>query len=226
MTAPIPFPRASDPGDTGFRDGPFAFVDLEASSLNVGSFPIEVAWVGPSVPAETHLIRPAPGWVEWCPRSERVHGIPLATLLDEGEPAEAVAARVDGLLDGVTCYVSAPSFDGMWLRMLHVAAGMPWRLDVVNSDKAWIRAAWPLTDLVDSIPHGPGAPARLRHALLDRRDHLIGTAHEAAEDLGRPAHRALPDAERMLFTYLEIERACMAEALLHGPPPASPRPST
>ena len=133
-----------------------------------------------------------------------------------------MAAWVDGIFGGVTCYVSVPSLDGMWLRMLHAAAGLAWTLDIVNSDKAWLRAAWPVPALADAIP--PGAGSRLRHALLCRRDHIIGSAHEAEEDPGRPMHRALSDAERMLFKYFEIERACMAEALLHAPPPAASRP--
>ncbi|MFT8246485.1 hypothetical protein [Roseomonas sp. BN140053] len=41
------------------------FLDLEASSLHYGGFPIEVAWVAEDGVGEVHPISPAPGWGEW-----------------------------------------------------------------------------------------------------------------------------------------------------------------
>jgi hypothetical protein len=69
------------------------FVNLEASSLGRGSFPIEVAWVNEDGQGESYLIRPAEGWLTpaagnpaWSPQSERTHGIALAALLEHGVP--------------------------------------------------------------------------------------------------------------------------------------------
>ena len=76
------------------------FVDPEASSLARRSFPVEVAWVDQDGHGESYLIRPADtllspehGPLEWSPASERIHGISLATLLDEGTNHERVAHR-------------------------------------------------------------------------------------------------------------------------------------
>ena len=51
------------------------FVDFEASSLHVGSFPIEAAWVREDGVGEAHLITPEDDWHEWSYASESIHGI-------------------------------------------------------------------------------------------------------------------------------------------------------
>ena len=81
------------------------FLDFEASSLMKGSFPIEIAWVDQDGRGESHLIRPTDEWMtlndgqpEWSAESERVHGIPLATLIAEGVDAAWVARRAEEVL--------------------------------------------------------------------------------------------------------------------------------
>jgi len=51
--------KAPEPGFKGLR-----FIDSEASGLLPGSFPIEIAWVDESGQGESHLIRPAIGWLD------------------------------------------------------------------------------------------------------------------------------------------------------------------
>lgn len=83
------------------------FVDIEASSLLPGSYPIEVAWVGEDGHGEGYLLRPEPGWTEWSPESEAVHGIAPALLWDQGLPCGVVARRVAEVLgDGRARVVS------------------------------------------------------------------------------------------------------------------------
>ena len=81
------------------------FLDVEASSLADGSFPIEVAWVDETGQGEHYLIRPAPRWLDgagfplaWNVGSERLHGISFATLLVEGISHVRVAKRVAQVL--------------------------------------------------------------------------------------------------------------------------------
>jgi hypothetical protein len=61
------------------------FMDLEASSLMPGGFPIEIAWVDETGHGESYLIRPADVWLDddrdhpnWSWQSEQVHGIRLS----------------------------------------------------------------------------------------------------------------------------------------------------
>lgn len=56
----------------------FIFLDIEASGLGSGSFPVEIAWVSEGGAEESHLIRPAPGWTQWSRRAEALHGITRA----------------------------------------------------------------------------------------------------------------------------------------------------
>lgn len=41
------------------------FIDFEASSLNHGFVPIEIAWVDEDGQAEAYLIKPEAGWDDW-----------------------------------------------------------------------------------------------------------------------------------------------------------------
>ena len=97
------------------------FIDLEASSLLPGGFPIEVAWVDQNGQGESYLVRPPPAWLQaeaaWSTDSERVHGISLATLMAEGLPVEQVAKRVAEALAPahVMACSDAPGFDGGWI---------------------------------------------------------------------------------------------------------------
>ena len=109
------------------------FLDFEASSLLPGSFPIEVAWVLEDGSGESHLIRPADGWLDpargnpgWSPQSERVHGISLSTLAEDGKPAEKVAAMAQAVLSSpqVLACSDAPSHDAYWLQRLYEAGGI------------------------------------------------------------------------------------------------------
>lgn len=71
------------------------FLDIEASGLRRGSFPIEVgvAWLSiVDIGSRAELIEPAPHWnrSSWSPDSEAVHGISRGVLACRGRPAEEV----------------------------------------------------------------------------------------------------------------------------------------
>ncbi len=102
-----------------------AFLDFEASSLSDESYPIEVAWVFEDGQEESHLIRPAAGWIDWDPKAERIHGISRAALQANGEPSDAVARRLVEVLSGHRLFASAPSWDGKWMSVLIRSAGFP-----------------------------------------------------------------------------------------------------
>ena len=113
-------------------DRNIAILDVEASALGPGSFPIEVGVAlvrGPSEPLAVgaKLIRPTIEWLEagvWSKSSEAVHGIPLELIQREGEAVEEVCDWLNGLLGRNTIVATdAPRYDQDWLDTLFAAAG-------------------------------------------------------------------------------------------------------
>jgi hypothetical protein len=178
------------------------FLDFEASSLAKRSYPIEVAWVFADGRAESHLIRPAPGWTDWDAEAEAIHGISFAQLQREGEPHDAVAARMVEQLSEHDLYASAPSWDAKWLNALLRSVGFPkhhLRLrktgDMIAREVAAILAGQEVREAVEAI--------------LEKA---------AAARNGPPAHRALPDAQADRLRWL----AALDEA--NRRPGLDPRP--
>ena len=108
-----------------------AILDVEASALELGSFPIEVGVAlirGPTEPIRVgaKLIRPTTDWIEtgvWSKSSEAVHGIALEIVKREGEPVEEVCVWLNELLGKNTIVATdAPRYDQDWLDALFEAA--------------------------------------------------------------------------------------------------------
>ncbi len=106
------------------------FMDFEASGLSPESYPIQVAWsAADGSVTECWFIEPAPayGWAleeAWDASAERVHGIPFATLLEQGKPAALIAARMNEQLGGQIIYVDGGAFDQIWCGQLFAAADL------------------------------------------------------------------------------------------------------
>lgn len=108
-----------------------AVLDLEASALGQGSYPIEVgvAIIRPvPLPILTWstMIRPTEAWLAtgvWSPASAAVHGIPLETVRQQGMAVENVCEQMNQLL-GYNSIVAtdAPRDDQDWLDTLFQAA--------------------------------------------------------------------------------------------------------
>jgi hypothetical protein len=159
-------------------------MDFEASSLAKRSFPIEVGWVFEDGRSEAYLIRPAPGWEDWDPQAERIHGIPRAALDRDGVPHDVVARRMVETLGGHDLLASAPSWDGKWLSTLLRAATYPRHALRVRDTEAAQRetAMGILADVVEA-----DALAVMVEGIL-----LLTGVRDRH---GSPAHRALADAE-------------------------------
>ena len=171
------------------------FLDFEASSLAKGSYPIEVGWIFEDGRSDSLLIRPAPGWTEWNDESEALHGISRATLDAEGVAHEEVARRLLQALSAHEVYVSAPSWDGMWLSVLLRASGLPRHaMRLKDADEAHLEIARDvLRPLVSAETLEDFAAAALDRAKT-----------QAAE---RPvAHRALDDARAERELWLSMAR--------------------
>lgn len=180
------------------------FLDFEASSLADEGFPVEVGWVGEEGEAEAHLIRPAPGWTDWDPAAEAIHGISRDTLEREGEPHDAVARRMVDVLAGHALCASAPSWDGKWLSLLLRAAGLPRHaLRLRDSDDLRAERA---RALMAGAAEGPRLEVEVAAVVARAR---------AAVSVRPPAHRAGADAlsEREEWRLVERWAAERARAL-------------
>lgn len=155
------------------------FLDIEASSLRRGSFPIEVgvAWISiVDIGSRAELIKPAPNWnrSSWSPESEAVHGISRRELASRGRPAEEVA---EWLLNEIkrsdTVISDAASYDQRWLDLLLATVGAKGAVRLVDFDA-----------FVASV--GLNKLKRI-YAELDQRE---------------IPHRAAADAERLAWAYV------------------------
>lgn len=171
------------------------FLDFEASSLSVRSYPIEIAWVFQDGRSESHLIAPAPDWVDWDEAAEAIHGIARTTLVSDGEPHELVAHRAVEALTGCDLFASAPSWDGKWLSGLLRAATLPRHLLRLRDTDEALRET--VAEILRPV---------LSAAQFDLEVQRIVAGANASKSR-RPAHRALADATAELETWLRARQA-------------------
>ncbi|MCR0985021.1 3'-5' exonuclease family protein [Roseomonas populi] len=189
------------------------FLDFEASSLAVASFPVEAGWVTEDGEGEAHLIRPAPGWDDWSAEAERMHGLSREHLAREGKSVEEVARRILDVLgtEGVTVATDAARWEQMWLNRLMQAAGLMHSIKVLELEREVL-----LPEAQRILHLAPAEGTRGAHlargALLDRASEIVGDSQHAEKELRRVRHRALQDAEGMRWWWLEV-RERVAEAL-------------
>lgn len=159
--------------------GKLAFIDLEASGLASGSWPIEIgmAKVAPddTITSASQLIRPDPGWSDqhWSSQSARIHNISRHAL-DFAPTAREVAGWIMGELQGRVAVSDAPGYDGRWLTML---------LRTIDPE--------PAVEIVDFY--------QLVAVTYDYD--RVRRVYRALDVLPIP-HRAAPDAERLLRAFI------------------------
>jgi hypothetical protein len=80
---------------------------------------------------ESHLIRPTANWASeewlsmaWNPEAEKIHGISLERLMDEGLDVRTSAERVLESFRGKFLISDNPAYDAVWLTRLFQAADM------------------------------------------------------------------------------------------------------
>lgn len=178
-----------------------AFLDLEASSLNRDSFPIEIGWVFDDGSGESFLIRPEPSWVDWSSNAQALHGISMETLLDQGHPASEVADRTTLALRGCLVVSDAPGADQKWLDSLAEAANIDRIVTVRHYYEALNVAFRPLMARV-----AEGASGHLSADALtkDIASQIVIRAHAEEQILARPRHRALDDALSLRRIWLSV----------------------
>lgn len=109
-----------------FTPEEFIFTDIEASSLDVGSFPIEIGWSGVDLVPHHFLIKPHESWtrVFWNPQSEKIHNISWEKLMDEGiDPLEAAERIIDAFRQKIIVSDS-PFYEAKWFLRLFETLGI------------------------------------------------------------------------------------------------------
>lgn len=155
-------------------------LDLEASSLSPGGFPVEVAVASVATgEVRSWLIRPEPDWVErgvWDNNAAAIHGLTLAQLERQGIAPSSVVEELTGFLWGAFVLSDNPRHDDGWLRTLYAAAGASRPPADIQSFQAFA------ADLAMGVSRTP------QQALED--------AEAAAWVMFPEQHRASPDAAR------------------------------
>lgn len=186
------------------------FVDFEASSLNAGSFPIEIAWVNMDGHGESYLILPPQAWLDgggWSRESAAIHGIGLDKLLHDGVPMERVAKRAaDALsLTGVVACSDQPAFDGFWMRMLLDAGGENRSVTLLDVQQLY---GWACRPLLDGLAGLDGAEReQAEQDVRSKAAGIVARAQEAEARRPRVKHRALEDALSMWRTWRAVREA-------------------
>ena len=109
---------------------PLCTIDFEASSLDDGTYPIEVGiarWQEPDAPIQTWstLIKPLPNWERhgsWTHSAEEVHGI-TRRQLGEGMTARKAMDTLNAMIGKNVAHCDGGAFDRKWFEMLQYAAG-------------------------------------------------------------------------------------------------------
>lgn len=168
---------------------PVVLIDFEASALigrGVRSFPIEVALGWPdSGDVREWLIRPEPEWLEswdWSAESEKIHGLRIEYLQENGKLRERIAREVLAAIDGHEPLSDNPAFEQVWLWILNGGAFPGVRIGALG-------------ELLEEIA-GPG-PAGAE---------LLRLAHASAQEIAPKTHRAAADVRHMMALLRELLR--------------------
>ena len=99
-------------------------IDIEASGLGRGSYPIEVGFITSEGKTGCTLIRPESDWTHWNREAEALHGITRELTKQKGKRIELVAAWLNENLAGQIVYTDGWMNDMCWLGRLFDEAGM------------------------------------------------------------------------------------------------------
>jgi len=97
------------------------FLDVEASSLSMDSYPIEVAWSDKQGKIESHLINPysVEYWTDWDFNAQQIHGISRKQCREKGVHPRFLCGRMSKSIEpGETIYADGGPFDEGWVDVL------------------------------------------------------------------------------------------------------------
>lgn len=100
------------------------FLDVEASSLDSSSYPIEVAWSDANGIIESHLINPyaVESWTNWDFSAQQIHGISRKQCRENGVHPKFLCDRLSqSIRPGEIIYADGIPFDAWWIDSLYEA---------------------------------------------------------------------------------------------------------
>lgn len=121
-----------------FRGKAVLFVDIEASALEQGSYPIEIGWAPAGLlECEGFLIKPTHEWLYngiWSEESGELHGITRKRLLSEGLDVLDAVKRLGLAFSEKLLATDAVQWDSFWLHQLYDAVARPCPFDLKPLD--------------------------------------------------------------------------------------------
>jgi hypothetical protein len=180
------------------------FLDFEASSLDAGSYPIEIGWVGENGQGESYLIEPHWSWSGWSAASEQVHHISQETLRTQGTSVEIVARRTLAVLSNSIIISDQPPFEYVWLEMLLNVIDAP-PLPIIHIDSLIGHEIGRMQSANTAAPDDRDWHRQAR-SLADEGQICAMGAFEGAK-LRPTQHRALADAEDLWRGWNAVRQA-------------------
>lgn len=105
-------------------------IDVEASSLNSYSYPVEIGVVLGNGQSYCSLIYPNDDWTDWTKEAEAVHHITREILFKHGKPIHQVAHELNEFLADLTVYSDGWVVDSSWIKKLFYTAKIEQRFRV------------------------------------------------------------------------------------------------
>lgn len=112
-----------------------ALIDVKASGLMSGSFPVEVGYLTYGLDAlqnwspriSSYLVKPDPFWSldHWDSFAEQMHGLSHHHLRRFGEDCKSIAAHLQADLEAHLVFSDTPEYDAQWIDLLHKSGARP-----------------------------------------------------------------------------------------------------
>lgn len=106
----------------------FIMLDIEASSLGFGSFPIEVGYASSNGHQNSYLISPISEWLksgDWDEYAQtNIHKLSKEELIAQGKEVSEVAKELNSALLGKLVFCNDLAYDSVWITSLFEAANV------------------------------------------------------------------------------------------------------
>ena len=99
-------------------------LDIEASGIHPGSYPIEIGVILSNGDSYCSLIKPAPSWTHWDNDAQQIHGISQDQLLHNGKSPTEVAGNLNDILERTKVFSDCWVLDQPWLIKLFQQAAL------------------------------------------------------------------------------------------------------
>jgi hypothetical protein len=153
-------------------------IDIEASGLGRGTYPIEIGFINGAGEVGCNLIKPEPHWTVWHQDAERLHGLSREILLTKGKPIVWIADWLNENFSSQTIYSDGWMNDMCWMGRLFDEAERTQRFKIES-----------LLALLDN----------------DERDRWTPVHDQIIKDANLTRHRASSDAKMIQDTYAKLK---------------------